>query len=181
MKKRESNQEYRLITLPNKIIKVLADGKFSQLNTVDMEQLFHALMFQLAYPQSVKQEAFTLKKLKLLTAAIKNKTAAFKHKLQNSGLPFTIMSVQFTHDFLQWLLQQKELKVKFQQFVNKEVDLNELLKLTLNPAEKSETTAGRSNDDLLQSLGIKQHEVLNFLVNEFSKIYQPEVKDYLFD
>ena len=123
MKKRESNQEYRLITLPNKIIKVLADGKFSQLNTVDMEQLFHALMFQLAYPQSVKQEAFTLKKLKLLTAAIKNKTAAFKHKLQNSGLPFTIMSVQFTHDFLQWLLQQKELKVKFQQFVNKEVDL----------------------------------------------------------
>ena len=181
MKKRESNQEYRLITLPNKIIKVLADGKFSQLNTVDMEQLFHALMFQLAYPQSVKQEAFTLKKLKLLTAAIKNKTAAFKHKLQNSGLPFTIMSVQFTHDFLQWLLQQKELKLKFQQFVNKEVDLNELLKLTLNPAEKSETTAGRSNDDLLQSLGIKQHEVLNFLVNEFSKIYQPEVKDYLFD
>lgn len=173
--------DFKLIALPNKIIKLLVDGKISQLNTVDMEQLFHVLMFQLAYPQSEEQEVFTLKKLRLLTAAIKNKTVVFKHKLKNSGLPFTNMSVQFTHDFLQWLLQQKELKVKFRKLINAEVDLNELLKLTLNPAEKSETTAGRCNDDLLQSLGIKQHEVLHFLVNEFSKICQPEVKDYLFD
>ncbi|HOZ90970.1 MAG TPA: hypothetical protein PLU85_08990 [Bacteroidia bacterium] len=175
------NQDYKLITLPNKMIKVLVDGKFAQLNTVGMEQVFHALMFLLAYPQSEKQEVFALKKLNTVAAIIKNKAAAFKNKLINSGLPFTNMSVQFTHDFLQWLLQQKELKVKFRQFVNSETDLNELLKLTLNPAEKSETTAGLSNEDLLHSLGIEQHEVLNFLLDEFSKIYQPEVKDYLFD
>ncbi|HRB40829.1 MAG TPA: hypothetical protein PKX86_08985 [Bacteroidia bacterium] len=71
------NQDYKLITLPNKMIKVLVDGKFAQLNTVGMEQVFHALMFLLAYPQSEKQEVFALKKLNTVAAIIKNKAAAF--------------------------------------------------------------------------------------------------------
>ena len=133
------NQDYKLITLPNKMIKVLVDGKFAQLNTVGMEQVFHALMFLLAYPQSEKQEVFALKKLNTVAAIIKNKAAAFKNKLINSGLPFTNMSVQFTHDFLQWLSQQKELKVKFRQFVNSETDLNELNNLIKQLEEKLKT------------------------------------------
>lgn len=174
-------QDFKLVALPNKIIKVLADGNFSQLNTVDMEQLFHALMFLLAYPQSEKQESFTLKKLNTLTNAIKNKTTAFKNKLQNSGLPFTNMSVQFTHDCIIWLQQQPDIKVAFQNFVNDEVDLSGLLSLTLNVAERAETSAGLNAGDLLVSLDVKQPLILDFLLNEFQKLSQPLVKDYLFD
>ena len=172
---------YNVVPVPTAILRLLGDNTFKNINPEKVEKLFHTLFFMLAYPSSKADEKLAAKKLTVLSNALKVKTAKFRNHLLNSGLPFMEINVQFTHDCLIWLQQHPHANVAFQNFIDDKVNLSELLSLTLNVAERAETTAGLNAANLLMSLGVQQPMTLDFLLNEFQRVSQPLVKDYLFD
>lgn len=122
--------------------------------------------------RELKRIALFLKRQKKLPAGIFN----------NSGLPFTNIVTGFSHDCVRWLLNHPDVNVKLSSFENPSFDLNEVLRLTLPSLEKSETTAGFSNFELLDALLVKEKDRLNFVISELSKLnHIPYIKDHLFE
>lgn len=143
---------------------------------------FEVLLFLCAYPDDDKLLLLAENELMRITKFLKNCKKIKKRFLLNSGLPYTKYMSGFTHDFVQWLLIHPECKTEINNFKNASFDLNEVLKLTLPSLERSETTAGHSNDDLFESLLIKKQNRLPFLIRELSKLDDsPYIKDHLYD
>ncbi len=140
------------------------------------------LLFICAYPPDVDMHSRAERELARVTWFLKkNRKEAIK-SLVNSGLPFTKYISSFSHDFLQWLIQHPELKIEIERFDNTGFTLNEVLKLTLPSLEKSETTAGLIDSDLLDVLLVKKQNRISFLLNELSKLNDtPYIKDHLYD
>ena len=149
-------------------------------SSADLITLYHALLFICAYPSSSKERNLTLNCIKHLTSFLKkNKN---KHIYNNTGLPFTYSRSHFSHDFLQYLCSCKYIKVNLDSYEDSLFDLNEVLKLTLPTPEKSETTAGWNNEELLQALKVNKGNSLSLIINELSKLNSiPYIKDHLFD
>lgn len=152
-----------------------------QLNrNADLISLYHALLFLCAHPGSSKERQLALNGIKHLTSFLKKYKN--KHIYNNTGLPYTNSRSHFSHDFLQYLSTCKYLKVSLDSYDDSLFDLNEVLKLTLPTPEKSETTAGWNNEELLNALKVKNSDNLNFIIHEISKLNStPYIKDHLFD
>lgn len=105
-----------------------------------------------------------------------------KQTLDDHGLPFTSMCTRFSHDAFFWLSQQHGVQLCFDSFANQATPLNELLKFTLPSVERDETSAGLSNDELLDALQVSKNKKLEFLLQQFSTIeHKPLLKNYLWD
>jgi hypothetical protein len=140
------------------------------------------LLFICAHPANKIHKAKAEQEL-LRIAMFLNKNKNTLPKLfLNSGLPFSKFITQFSHDCLTWLMHHPDCSVGFHTYVDAHFDLNEVFKLTLPSVECSETTAGLTNNDLVEALGIKKEKQLDFILNELSRFNdQPFVKDHLFD
>jgi hypothetical protein len=160
----------------NKISKCTFENNKSLILYYDM------LQFLCAYPSNTKTLQLAEKELTRLTKfcqRAKNKGDAF---FLNSGLPFSYILMGFSHDCLHWLLQHKYCKVSLDRYENPKFDLNDALRLTLPSLEMGETSAGLDNDELLESLMIKEKEKLPFILAQFDKFNKsPFAKDFLFE
>jgi hypothetical protein len=150
---------------------------FFQLNT------YHNLLqFMSAHPQSVQQWMHIEKQLKRIAKYLSMNRSKLDESYNDSGLPFTTMNTRFSHDILLWSMDATVCKITIDHFEAGGTDLNTLLNLTLPSVERAETTAGLSNEELLQVLGVKPNSRLSFLLREFNNLNdKPLVKDFLWD
>lgn len=89
---------------------------------------------------------------------------------------------RFSHDKVRWLLAHPHCKTTLEDFVDPSHSLNDVLKLTLPTLERSETTAGHENLDLMDTLKIPATQRLQFLVNELARLdHLPYIKDHLYE
>lgn len=153
------------------------------LNDTKVLTAYHEiLLYMMAHPSSKKERLLVAAAIKRLAQMLSKKSATFKEQLLNSGLPFVPVVTRFSHDMNKWLLAQPAMSVTLDAFTEPILTLNEVLKHTLPSIERTDTTAGLSNTDLLETLGVPQHKQLSFIVNEVNRLSTiPFIKDQLFE
>ena len=160
-------------------------GRLRQLPLRERKALlgYHeSLLFLCAHPSDPKMLASVEAELRRLAGFLRARRGRHAEWLNNEGLPFTATVTRFSHDFTRWLLSHPSCKVAFHEFCEPSLDLNAVLRLTLPPLERSETTASLSDDDLLAALRVRPERRLAFLVAELSRLDDsPYVKDHLYD
>lgn len=161
--------------LKNLTSQKLPEGKY-------LKEYMNLLLFMLAYPGNGKTERLVKKEIGRITNYLKKQSEKRKENYLNSGLPFTTGNSKFSHDCLQWLTSHPDVNLELDDYIDPVVSLNDILKLTLPSVERSETTAGLSNADLLAALKVKDHQQLRFMMDQVSQIDSiPFIKDQLFD
>ena len=130
-----------------------------------------------AYPADEAQQSLAEKEMQRISTFLKSSVKDRHKQLVNSGLPFTHTITRFSHDKVRWLLAHPHCKTTLEDFVDPSHSLNDVLTLTLPTLERSETTAGRDNLDLMDSLKIPATQRLQFLVNELARLdHLPYIK-----
>ncbi|MBK6526304.1 MAG: hypothetical protein IPG07_12580 [Crocinitomicaceae bacterium] len=117
--------------------------------------LYHDfLLFVLAHPKDKNMLAAAEKELKRLTLHLKNPKNSNHELFADSGLPHTKMITRYSHDLMRWMLESNW-KMNLDSFDEDGAELNDILKATMPSLLREETTAGLSNEELLERLGIK--------------------------
>jgi hypothetical protein len=154
----------------------LKTGLLNRLSSMDLPggkqllQYHDLLLFICAYPNDLQLNQLAEKELKRIALFAKQNKASQKILLENEGLPYANTVTRFSPDFLQWLDAQKDLKVEFDSFYNPSLSLNDILNITLPATLKAETTAGLSNEDLLQLLNIKPGQYIPFILGQLEQL-----------
>ena len=100
----------------------------------------------------------------------------------DQGMAYVDIVTRFSHDATRWLLGHPHATVLLDSFDQPKAQLNDIFKLTLPALERSETTAGYSNDELMDALKVPVSRRLPFLVQELSRHDgAPLLKDHLYD
>lgn len=146
-------------------------------------RLYHEiLLFMMAHPSDKKERNLVFSEQKRMALWLKKKSALFREKLTNFGLPYTPVVTRFSHDMNTWLLDHQHVKVKLEEFADPVLPLNDVLKFTLPAIERTDTTAGLNNRDLLETLGVEEEKQLPFIVHEISRLNEiPFIKDQVFE
>jgi hypothetical protein len=141
------------------------------------------LLFLCAYPANNTLRRLAENELSRIALHLKKNYHTIKKSLpENSGLPFTKTITSFSPDFLGWSLQQKDFTLHFDSFYNPKLTLNEVLNITLPSLLKAETTAGLAPEDLLEVLGLKPRQYLEFVHGQLEALKtHPQAKDLLSD
>lgn len=142
----------------------------------------HLLLFLVAHPFEEKFDSLAKSEMERLTASIRKMSKKDKEKFTNSGLPFTKTQASFTHDLLKILDSKKELNLNYHSSDEENIELNSILSFTLPDIEKDHTSAGMTQEDLWETLGVKEKDRLSFLLGELDKLNDTAfIKDYLVD
>lgn len=141
------------------------------------------LLFLCAYAGNAGLRRLAENELSRIALHLKKNYRTIKKSLpENSGLPFTETITSFSPDFLGWSLQQKDFTLLFDSFYNPKLTLNEVLNITLPSLLKAETTAGLNPEDLLEVLGLKPRQYLEFVHGQLEALKEyPQAKDLLSD
>lgn len=124
------------------------------------------LLFILSHPQDKTQLKLAESEMRRIAAHLGKLNK--KNLFPDSGLPFSAMTTRYSHDLMEWMMNHNftlELDT-----LDDDISLNDFLKNTLPAILRDETTAGLSNDDLFERLGIKPNQRLAFLIQEFKKL-----------
>ena len=142
----------------------------------------HLLLFLAAHPFEEKFDSLVKSEIERLAISIRKISKKDKDKFDNSGLPFTNTQASFTHDLLKILDSKKELNLSYHSSEEENIELNSILSFTLPDIEKDHTSAGMNQEDLWETLGVKEKDRLSFLLGELDKLNEtPFIKDYLLD
>lgn len=140
------------------------------------------LIFLLTHPDNEMVYSQAVKEMQRVCRHLKKAKNGMNHAFEDTGLPYTKMTVPFSHDLLHWLINSNGCVLSLDSFEKDAVELNTALSLTLPSILREETTAGLDNMELLGSLGINHKNALTFLLNEFSKLNEtPFIKDHIWD
>lgn len=140
------------------------------------------LLFIAAYPSNSKILFLAEKELERISKVFKNASKLSGRLPDNEGHPFRETITRFSPDFLAWLIQHDDLELAFDSFYKPNIDLNQLLAITLPAVLRGETTAGLDNTDLLSSLGIREKQIPGFLLSQLESLQdKPMVRDFLFE
>lgn len=147
-----------------------------------LDKYVNALLFICAFPNNKKIKLLAERELKRITTTLKSASQKSKEQYVNSGLPYTEYLGCFSHTFVSRLFTNPGREVQLSSIENTKFDLNDILYLTLPPMERSITTSGYLNLDLLNALLIDKKKQLPFILNELNRIKnQTFVKDFLYD
>ncbi|MEQ9415474.1 MAG: hypothetical protein RIF39_16680, partial [Cyclobacteriaceae bacterium] len=139
-----------------------------------------ALLFICAYPADQHQQKIAENELSRITSCLKDAPKKAVTTLANTGLPYTHMTSSYSHDCIQWLNDHSQCRIELEG--QSENTLNEILSHTLPTLERSNTTAGFNNQELLDVLEVKKSQRLNFYLDLLSTLNDfPSIKDYFFD
>ena len=141
------------------------------------------LLFLCAYAGNAALRRLAENELSRIALHLKKKYRSIKKSLpENSGLPFTGTVTIFSPESLGSLLKQNDFTLHFDSFYNPKLTLNEVLNITLPSLLKAETTAGLNPEDLLQVLGLKPTQYLDFVHGQLEALKEyPQAKDLLSD
>jgi hypothetical protein len=150
--------------------------------TKTLTDYYETLLFIMAFPPDKKTEGVAEKEVLRITSSLNKQTEKTKTLFINSGLPFTVSTGTFSHDCTRWLLAHPDCSVSIYKIQNTLFDLNEALKVTVPSQERSVTTAGCTNEELLDELAPGKNNQLGFIVNELSRLDNtPYIKDHYYD
>ncbi|HJW28615.1 MAG TPA: hypothetical protein VJ508_05115, partial [Saprospiraceae bacterium] len=148
----------------------------------DLVVYYEMLLFMGGYPGDARELRLVQKEIHRITAWLKAMDQKKKALFDNTGMPFTETEAQYSHDGLRWLSTHPDLRIVDLHFQESILTLNDVLRLTLPSLERSETTAGMSNEELLHALGVGHRERVAFLIRELDRYNSnPLLKDHLFD
>ncbi|MBL7937937.1 MAG: hypothetical protein JNL43_01140 [Flavobacteriales bacterium] len=162
---------------------MLKDLANSQLPTTrSLTEYADLLQFLQAFPPDQRTYTAAEKELARVEKFLRTAGRASSKVFINSGLPHTPYVSKFSHDACGWLLQDPDVRVRLDHVVDPEFDLNKVLAITLPTLERSETTSGFDNTELLRTLEVPAGREVHFLVEELDKLdHEPRIKDLLFD
>ncbi len=170
-----ASNESKLTTL-QELSKCELPGSRSLIDYADL------LQFLQAFPPDRKTLKAAEKELSRLVRFVIRSGDRSNKSLINSGLPCTPYVSKFSHDLCRWLLQEDGCRIRIDHFEDAEFDLNKVLAITLPSLERSETTSGAENMELLGTLQVRHDQDVRFLLDELSKLdHTPRIKDILFD
>ena len=149
------------------------------INAKNLTRLCEILLFIQAYPQDEKTLLLCQKLiLKISNWLKKNKNT--NDVFQDSSLPYTKITTQFSHDFTYYLWKQKDFEISIDSFDSDSISINQFLKSSIHPLLREETTAELENEDLLQLLSKNKKNQLGFLLTQAAQIDSaPYAKDQL--
>ncbi len=140
------------------------------------------LLFLMAFPPDKKIFDLAEREVLRLAEILKKQPKKIKELFVNSGIPYTNYRASFSHDCTRWLTSHPDCKVLIHKIENTSFDLNEALKVTVPSQERSETTAGFTNEELLNELSPDKELQLSFIINELSRLDNlPYIKDHYYD
>lgn len=143
---------------------------------------YNTLLFIMAFPPDKKTSSLAEREVLRIARLLKRQPERIKELFVNSGIPFSKCRATFSHDFTRWLLSHPHATVSIRKIGNTVFDLNESLKVTLPSLERSETTAGFTNEELLSQLMPKRKLQLPYIINEISRLDGlPYIKDHYYD
>ncbi|GBL35947.1 hypothetical protein EMGBS15_15420 [Filimonas sp.] len=150
-------------------------------NAAQLHAFHEVLLFMAAYPENEMVHQLTSKAFEQIATFFRRRKKIDKEYADN-GYPYTNMVTHFSHDLLRWMNSCSECRLAIDSFELNGTDLNTLLRMTLPALERDETTAGLSNEELLDALEVKEKNRLTFLLDECSRLdANPFVKDHLWD
>ena len=164
---------------------LLTESAFQQLSrrSIPKSMLLdyqETLLSYASHPGNKKIYEWAIHELKRIAKISRSLDRRSRQRYLNSGLPYSEFLSNFSHDFLRWLQKHAHCQIALHGDVT--ADLNQLLALSLPSLEKYITTAGYSNEELWEQLGISEKHRLDFLLKEVSSLEAPsDVKDYLFE
>jgi hypothetical protein len=145
-------------------------------------QYHEVLLFMAAHPDSAVVLQVIGKELHRISGITRKCKAEGKDDFEDSGLPFSTIATRLSHDMMVWLAVHKECSVELDTFGKPKIDINTLLSFTLPPLERDETTAGSEQDDLFETLNVKEENRLEFLLDQFGALNTtPFIKDQLWE
>lgn len=98
----------------------------------------------------------------------------------DSGLPYSTMLTRFTQDAFNDLVKNKDVHIELESLNNNSFNLNTFLNITMPRILKEYTTAGMSNDDILDVLGVQPGKRFEFLLKQINEVQIPPLaKDLL--
>lgn len=172
---------FDLKSVPQKkrLLEGLSKSKFNQNLVLEYHE---CLLFMIAYPDDNQIFKLAQKELQRIASYLKKLNEPERSKFNDSGLPYTNMITRFTCDALVEMINEYKCNIEIDSFEEMGSDLNSLLNLTLTSVLKQETTAGLSNLELMNHLGVKPGKRINFLLEEFNKLdATPLIKDHLWE
>ena len=114
------------------------------------------LLFERAYPTDARALGLTERELRRISSFLRTRhgTKRSNHAAidGSEGLPFISAVSRYSHDCVRWLLAHPHCTVALEEFAEPTLDLNAVLRLTLPRAERSETNAELTNDELFACL-----------------------------
>jgi len=147
----------------------------------NLKEYVSVLLFMAAHPAHNTELEFIKKEFKRVAVFLKKSTPQSRNQLLNSGLPYTPIVSQFSHDMTEWLMKQSWLVTTIDEVLTPTTSYNQILKHTLPAIETAETTAGYSNKTLMETLGVKAKDELKMLIEQSSKLsHMPLLKDQLY-
>ncbi len=141
-------------------------------------QYHDLLLFLCAYPDNAALKKLAEKELKRMAVFARKNGKKLPY---NEGLPFTYVLTRFSPDFLRWLINHEDIRVEFDSFYEPGLTLNEVLNITLPTLFKPETTAGLTNEELLEQIGIKQEHYIPFLLGQIETLQDRPLLKELFN
>lgn len=140
------------------------------------------LLFLLSMPPDEKVLKAARSEMDRMAKALAASGRRLDRALINSGLPHTAYESKFSHDLTTWLLAERSCRIEIDRFEDGTLNLNQVLAATLPAMERSATTIGHSNEELLQELGMRKGDEIPFLLDQLKKLNdRPRVKDLLYD
>lgn len=159
------------------LINEIAQNKI--LYTAILTTYYESLLFIMAFPPDKKTLDLAEREVRRITALLKKQPQKVKELFINSGIPFSGYGGSFLHDFLRWLLSNPDATVSINSIDNTLFDLNEVLKVTLPSQQRSITTIGYTNENLLNELVPDKNQRLPYIINELSRLDStPFIKDH---
>lgn len=140
------------------------------------------LLYLLAHPSDAALLRAVQAELARLARFLRERRGRHSDALNDQGLPWVDLVMTFSHDATRWLENHPFCRQRIDSFdAQAPLDLNAVLKLTLNSVEHSETTAGLDNAALLDALGVPPPQRLRFILDELGRFdAQPYLKDELY-
>lgn len=167
-------------TLPKKEAMLRHLSRLAWKTPEDLQAYQEILLFLAAHPESETMATLVEEECRRIARFFKqkNQPAAY-HDL---GFPFTTITTRFSHDLTAWLTTRNDCRISNDAFEEGAQDLNSLLKQSLPPLERDETSAGLPNLHLLDALRVKPADRLNFLLDQFAQFDAlPLTKDHLWE
>lgn len=162
------------------ILTLLAGNKLPAPPT--LKKYVDVLICICAFPPNKKLLTIAEKELFRITDHLKKLPYKEKRIYINSGLPFVSSTPCYSLYFVNWLMHHPDCAIQLKNFDNATFELSTALKITLPSVERSETTAGLGNEELLDELEVKKENRLSFIVNEINNLEtHTHIKEHLYD
>lgn len=143
---------------------------------------YDALLFLSAHPADRSLLGAVNRELRRIAQFLHQQRGQHAGLLTNHGLPYVDMVCRFSHNCVQWLLRHPGCRARIDSYQDATADLNAVLRLTLPSLERSHTTAGLDNGELLEALQVPPKQHLAFIAAQLQAFdAQPYVKDHLYD